>query len=141
MDENQLLEELAQSMMPDTSPSATPQPGVPEQIVTEVGEDSDRVVMSDTEISAILESHISQSQNWLGTSIAKEQEKAMEYYLGLPEGDLAPPDVEGRSSVVDTVVSDQIEWLMPQLMEIFFGSMQPVKFCPRKPNDEAGADQ
>ncbi|WP_430230507.1 portal protein [Paraburkholderia tropica] len=141
MDNDQLMQQLAQSMMPDTSPAATPQPGVPVQVVSVAGDDSDPVEMSDTEISAILESHISQSQNWLGTGIAKEQEKAMRYYLGVPEGDLAPPDIEGRSSVVDTVVSDQIEWLMPSLMEIFFGSSQPVKFCPRKPGDEQGAEQ
>lgn len=141
MDDNQLLDALAQSMMPDTSPAETPEPGVPVQMVTEVGRDDDHVTMPDTEISAILESHISQAQNWLGTGIAKEQEKAMQYYLGLAEGDLAPPDVEGRSAVVDTVVSDQIEWLMPQLMEIFFGSSQPVKHGPRKPGDEPGAEQ
>lgn len=143
MDNDKLLDALAQSLAPDTSPSSIPMPGVPVQKITEAGDGSadDRVVMEDSEISAIIESHIAESQDWLGTSIALEQAKAMEYYLGLAEGDLAPPDIEGRSKVVDTVVSDQIEWLMPGLMEIFFGSSKPVKFDPRKPGDEDGALQ
>jgi hypothetical protein len=142
MDQNQLLEQVALSMLPDSSPAGVAEPGVPVQQITQAGDDKPAPVkMSDEEISAIVESHISQSQNWLGTGIAKEQEKAMEYYLGLPEGDLAPPEIEGRSSVVDTVVRDQIEWLMPSLMEIFFASGKPVKFCPRKPGDEQGAEQ
>jgi hypothetical protein len=142
MDQNQLLEQVALSMLPDSSPAGVPEPGVPVQQITQMGSDGEAPVkMSDEEISAIVESHISQSQSWLGTGIAKEQEKAMQYYLGLAEGDLAAPEVEGRSAVVDTVVSDQVEWLMPSLMEIFFASGKPVKFCPRKPSDEQGAEQ
>lgn len=142
MDQNQLLEQVALSMMPDTSPAGVPEPGVPVQKITQIGDGKPAPVkMEDSEIAAIVESHISQSQSWLGTGIAKEQEKAMEYYLGVPEGDLAPPAIEGRSAVVDTVVSDQIEWLMPSLMEIFFASGKPVKFCPRKPGDEGAAEQ
>src|SRR6185437_10853792 len=51
------------------------------------------------------------------------------------------PSIQGRSQIVDTTVSDQIEWLMPQLMEIFFASGNIVRFTPRKPGDEAAAQQ
>ncbi len=142
MNQEQLLEEIANSIMPDASPSPVPMAGVPMQIVESVITQPEKPVkLSDDEISAILDQQISSAVDWVGSSIALEQAKAMEYYLGQPVGDLAPPDIEDRSEVVDTVVSDQIEWLMPQLMEIFFGSDEPVKFCARKPGDEAGAEQ
>lgn len=142
MNDNQLMEAIAQSMMPDASPSPVPMAGVPVQMVESVTTQPEKPVkLSDDEITAILDQQINSSVDWVGSSIALEQAKAMEYYLGQATGDLAPPDIEDRSEVVDTVVSDQIEWLMPQLMEIFFGSDEPVRFCPRKPGDEAGAEQ
>lgn len=141
MDDNQLLEELAKSMAPDTSPSETPQPGVPVQRITEIGEDTDAIVMSDDEISGIITGHISRAIDWVGSEIAHKQAEAMRYYLGEAVGDLAPPDTEDRSDIVDTTVSDQIEWIMPSLMEIFFASGNVVRFNPRKAGDEQGAEQ
>lgn len=142
MKQEQLMQEIEASLAPDTSPSVIPQPGVPQMEVIEmpaVGEP--RVTMSDDEITSILENHIVTAQDWIGSEVALAQAKALEYYLGEATGDLAPPEVDDRSSVVDTVVSDQVEWLMPSLMEIMYASGSPVKFAPRKPGDEEAAEQ
>ncbi len=42
---------------------------------------------------------------------------------------------EGKSSIVSTDTADVIEFLMPQLMEVFMRSGEPVKFLPQHPDD------
>lgn len=143
MDQQDLEELFEQTMFPDLSPAGVPEPGVQVQDIQVQGEDdsSEILDMDDSVIDQILQRHIQNSTNWMGSQISTSQAKAMQYYLGLPEGDLAAPSIQGRSQVVDTTVSDQIEWLMPQLMEIFFASGNIVRFTPRKPGDEDAAQQ
>jgi len=143
MDQQDLEELFAQTMFPDVSPAGVPEPGVQVQDIQVLGQDdsSEDLEMDDSVIDQILQRHIQNSTNWMGSQISTSQAKAMQYYLGLPEGDLAAPSIQGRSQIVDTTVSDQIEWLMPQLMEIFFASGNIVRFTPRKPGDEAAAQQ
>lgn len=143
MDQSQLEAIYEKQLTPDVSPTGVPAPGVHVQDIQIFGHDdsNEDLEMSESEVDSILQRHIQNSTNWLGSQIATSQAKAMQYYLGLPEGDLAPPGIQGRSQIVDTTVSDQIEWLMPQLMEIFFASGNIVRFTPRKPGDEAAAQQ
>jgi hypothetical protein len=143
MDQEDLVELFQQTMYPDSSPAGVPEPGVPVQDIQVFGSDesSEDLVMDDATIDSILQRHIQNSTNWMGSQISTSQAKAMQYYLGLPEGDLAAPSIQGRSQIMDTTVSDQIEWLMPQLMEIFFASGNIVRFTPRKPGDEEAAQQ
>jgi hypothetical protein len=150
MDQAQLADLFEREMTPDTSPSNVAMPGVPAQEITVMGvddrepagfEDEGDIKMSDEEIDNILGMHIRNAVNWYGSEIATAQAKAMEYYLGLPQGDLAPPGVAGRSQAVDTTVSDIIEWMMPALMEMFFASGNVIDYEPRNPSDEKGAKQ
>lgn len=143
MDQKDLEAIFERSLTPDTSPAGVPMPGIDVQEIDVMGSDptNEELVMSDAQIDSILQRRIQNATNWMGSQISTAQAKAMQYYLGLPEGDLAPPGIQGRSSIVDTTVSDQIEWLMPQLMEIFFASGNIVRFSPRKPGDEDGAAQ
>lgn len=143
MDQKDLEQLFEETMFPDSSPAGVPEPGVPLQDIQVMGSDdsSEDLVMDDSQIDSILQRHIQNSTNWMGSQISTAQAKAMQYYLGLPEGDLSPPAIQGRSPIVDTTVSDQIEWLMPQLMEIFFASGNIVRFTPRKPGDEEAAQQ
>lgn len=70
--------------------------------------------------------------------LSKERGDATKYYLGEME-DL--PAAEGRSSAVSTDVADTIEGLMPNLMDIFAGSDEVVRFEPVGPEDEEAAQQ
>lgn len=72
-------------------------------------------------------------------NLSSERARAMDYYLGEMDGDM-PPEA-GRSQAVSTDVSDVIEGLMPQLMDIFAGSDEVVRFEPVGPNDEQAAQQ
>lgn len=65
-----------------------------------------------------------------------DREKAMSYYQGEALGELAPPEVEGRSRVVSKELMDVVEWTMPGLMEMFASTDDVVAFEPPGPAEE-----
>src|SRR6478609_2222341 len=71
--------------------------------------------------------------------LSGERARAMNYYLGDMSQDM--PAQEGRSRAVSTDVMDTVEGLMPNLMDIFAGSDEVVKFEPVGPEDEEAAQQ
>jgi hypothetical protein len=70
---------------------------------------------TEREIIAILNKEIRSSTGFIGGEIVNRRKKSLEYYLGKPFGN----EVEGRSQVVSTDVSDTVESLLPSLMRIF----------------------
>jgi hypothetical protein len=48
-------------------------------------------------------------------------------------------EIEGRSQVVMSDVSDTIEWMMPTLMRIFYGGHKVLNITPQGPEDEPKA--
>ena len=71
--------------------------------------------------------------------LSEERADAMDYYLGDMSKDM--PAQDGRSRAVSTDVSDTIEGLLPNLMDIFAGSDEVVRFEPVGPEDEEAAQQ
>jgi hypothetical protein len=61
----------------------------------------------------------------------------MDRYLGEPYGD----EETDRSQVVSMDVADVVDSILPDLMEIFFGGDQVVKFDPEGPEDIQAAEQ
>ena len=97
--------------------------------------------MTDDELRALLDQEIRQSAGYLSGKLSQDRQKALAYYLAKPVGDLAPPEIDGRSSVVSTDVADTVEWMLPSLLRIFAGSDKVVEFNPTHPSDEAAARQ
>jgi hypothetical protein len=97
--------------------------------------------MTDDELRALTDSEIRQSMGFMGGKLSEQRRKAEYYYLGKAQGDLAPPQVDGRSAVVSTDVADTIEWMLPSLLKIFASSDTAVEFTPQKPEDEKAAKQ
>lgn len=97
--------------------------------------------MSDDELRAITDSEMRLAVGYWSGKLANQRTKAMAYYLCEPKLDLAPPEVEGRSSVVSPDVRNTIESMMPQLMVKFVGGDRVVEFEASKPGDEQKADQ
>lgn len=71
--------------------------------------------------------------------IATEREDALNYYMGNMTKDM--PASAGRSRAVSTDVADTVEGMMPQLMDIFAGSDEVVRFEPVSKEDEDAAQQ
>lgn len=97
--------------------------------------------LTDQELKAITDSEIRQALGGhMGGKLSEARRKAEYYYLGLAKGDLSPPDVEGRSTFVDTTIRNQIEWMTPTLMKIFTSSENVVEFSATKEGDEDKAE-
>lgn len=97
--------------------------------------------MTERELLSCVDSEIVNSLGRLDSRLSNDRLQAMKYYLGDKTGNLAPPEAEGRSSVVSMDVADTIEWILPSLIRIFTSGENAVEYAPRKPGDEQGADQ
>lgn len=97
--------------------------------------------ITEDQLKAITDQEIRQSLGYMGGKLSEQRRKAEYYYLGLPKGDLSPPEVEGRSTVVSTDVSDTVEWMLPALLKIFTAGDNVVEFAPQQQNDEQAAKQ
>jgi hypothetical protein len=71
--------------------------------------------------------------------LSNARSDAMDYYNGDMSKDM--PAADGRSQAVSTDVADTIEGLMPNLMDIFAGSDEVVRFEPVSAEDEEAAQQ
>lgn len=97
--------------------------------------------MSDDELLSIIGNEIRQSTGYRTGRLSEARRKNLQYYLGRAVGDLAPPEIEGRSSVVDSSVHDTVEWMLPSLIKTFTGGDSVVEFAPQRQEDEAAAGQ
>jgi hypothetical protein len=96
--------------------------------------------MSSLELTSILQNErLSALARMNAASLVTERSDAMDYYLGNMSKDM--PSQDGRSKTVSMDVADAVEGLMPQLMDIFAGSDEVVRFEPVGPEDEEGAQQ
>ena len=94
--------------------------------------------MSDGELAALIDGELNDSLGYDDT-IAADRAEALDYYAGIAEGDLAPPDIDNRSTVVSRDLMDAVEWSMPSLMRLFAGSDEVVRFEPDHPGEEDAA--
>lgn len=93
--------------------------------------------MDDYQLNSIISSEITDSLNHFDSEFSQGRIRAMDFYLGEPFGN----EVEGRSSVVSTEVSDTIEAIMPNLMRVFTANDKYVRFSPRTAEDVERAEQ
>ena len=97
--------------------------------------------MSDDELLALTGNEIRQSTGYRTGRLSESRRKNLQYYLGRAVGDLAPPEIEGRSSFVDSSVADTVNGLMPSLLKVFAAGDNVVEFAPQKQADEEVASQ
>jgi len=72
-------------------------------------------MMTADEVKSLVGKHIANAQGFYSGNLSKTRETALDYYLGNPMGN----EVDGRSKVISSDVSDAIEPLMANLMRIF----------------------
>lgn len=98
-------------------------------------DDPRRMAKDQDQLIAAIEQHESQAE--LYGSLADERTTALEYYRGEPMGN----EVDGRSQIISRDVFDTVEWVKPDLAEIFCGGEEVVSFKPRSQEDVKGAEQ
>ena len=93
--------------------------------------------ITDDKLRGIINSEINNAIGFMGSNLTSQRKKSMEYYMGEKLG----TEIDGRSQVVSTDVSDTIETILPNLLRIFTASDQEVKCEPVKSEDVPLADQ
>lgn len=95
--------------------------------------------LDDDQLKALVGRELRASVAYDGGKLADQRRKSMQYFLGEAVGDLAPPEVDGRSKAVSTDVRNTILSMMPQLVAKFVGGEDAVEFEPSKQGDEQKA--
>ena len=68
--------------------------------------------MSDQSFQTLIQDEITDAVNYYDTEFSGDRSEALDYYLGEKFGN----EIENRSQVVATEVSDTIEFMMPTLL-------------------------
>lgn len=95
--------------------------------------------LNEDELKALIDAELRQSVGYFGGRLANSRQKALQYFEALPVGDLAPPEVEGRSRVVVPVVRTITLSVLASLMEKFASGDNIVECEERHPKDEQSA--
>ena len=93
--------------------------------------------ISNIELQSLLSNQIQNALGYLGGELSESRAKSLEYYLG----DKLGTEIDGRSQVVSTDVSDTIESLLPNLLRVFTASDKVVHCEPMTAEDVPMADQ
>ena len=91
--------------------------------------------MNPDDFSSLFRGEVEGAVNYYDTEFSQDRTDTLSYYLGDPFGN----EVDGRSQVVATEVSDVIEYMMPSLMRVF-GNGDFARCRPRQPEDTATAE-
>lgn len=99
--------------------------------------------MTDDELCALTDAEMQDATGYCGNGsrLSAERQKALQYFLAQATGDLAPPEIEGRSSVVDTTVRNTVLGMLGPLLKTFCGTDHVVEFAETLPEDEQKAKQ
>lgn len=97
--------------------------------------------LTEDELKAYVSNEMRNSLGYNSSKLSNARQKAEYFYLGIPIGELAPPEIDGRSSVVSTDVRDTIEAMLPQLVVTFLSGDSVAEFEATKPGDEDKASQ
>jgi hypothetical protein len=87
--------------------------------------------LTDAEVLTFVDQEMESSIGYSGGETSKERALAWDYYLSKPMGN----EVEGRSSVVTSDVSDVVDGMIPSLLRLFTTSDNLVNFEPTGPED------
>jgi len=110
----------------------------PEDVMPEEhGGDGEEWLLSDRHLLQVVQAELDSGLGWTGTRLSESRRYSLTKYFGNPRGD----EREGRSQVVTRDVFEQVEWLLPSLMEIFCSGPRVVRFMPVGDEDTESAEQ
>lgn len=93
--------------------------------------------MDDEQLLSYLQTNESDSSNFVWGQLATDREKSLKEYFREPYGD----EEEGLSQIVTSDVQDTVEWMLPDLLDVFCSSDKAVVFEPTQEKDVQGAEQ
>lgn len=93
--------------------------------------------MLDDNLLSHLQTLEEDASNFVWGKLGSEREKGMKEYFRQPYG----TEQDGLSALVTSEVQDTIEWLLPDLLDVFVSTDKAVVFDPTKAEDVKGAEQ
>lgn len=94
-------------------------------------------MLENDQLIAIIQAHRRNALGYEDGDLSNDRSKAMDHYHGRPYGD----EVEGRSQVVSRDLSETVDWIMPEILNVFIKSGNMAEFRPVGPEDEPRAQQ
>ena len=92
--------------------------------------------MDEDKMKTYLRRYINDARDHQDEKLMSSWKEAQRYYYGEKLGN----EVEGRSQVISRDVSDAVDWMMPDLMEIFGTDENAVQYEARKKSGVEGAE-
>ena len=92
--------------------------------------------LSNEELLQLVKTNIDDATSYINEYVNPERQLALDYYLRKPMGN----EVDGKSKIVDSSVSDAVHGALPQLMKVFCSS-NVVSFLPTKAGAGDEAEQ
>lgn len=86
---------------------------------------------TEEQIMALVDPVVQRSTSWMDTQQSTERARMQRYY----DGELPKRQHEGSSSYVSSDVYDGIEGMKSQLLEVFAGGHDIIRFKPLNQND------
>src|SRR5882672_6350712 len=93
--------------------------------------------MDEDTLLAMLQRLEDDAAAFVSSTLGGERELALREYFRQPYG----TETDGWSSIVTSAVLDTVEWMLPDLLDIFTSSDEAVQFTPQQAKDEDGAQQ
>ena len=94
--------------------------------------------MTDDALLRLLQSREDAAAEY-GEAVSRQRETSLrEYYREAYPGD---SELEGWSRIVTSEVQDTVEWMLPELLDVFTGTDEAVVFEPTTAEDVQGAEQ
>jgi len=94
--------------------------------------------LSDDDLLRQLQAYEDDASRYVDLISSQRLSSLREYYREPYEGD---DELDGWSTIVTSEVQDTVEWVLPELLDVFTSTDKAVEFEPRKAQDVQGAEQ
>lgn len=95
--------------------------------------------LTEQELAVLIDQEMRQSFGYGDGKLEQLRRRAMYFFMAEPKEELAPPEIEGRSKVVDTTVRNVVLGMEGPLLKTFYGSDNVFEFEATKPQNEPQA--
>lgn len=92
--------------------------------------------LTQDDLRVLIDNEVRQSYGYGDGKLEQLRYKNLYYFLAEPKEDLAPPEIDGRSRVVDTTVRNTVLGMEGPLLKTFYGSDNVFEFEETKSGDE-----
>lgn len=100
---------------------------------------SKRQRITEEELLAAIDQEVAQAYGYGDGRLEHLRRRNEYYFMAEPKEELAPPEIAGRSRVVDTTVRNTVLGMEGPLMKVFYGSKNIFQFEEKKPGGEQAA--